>query len=105
METFGENGESIVAKGPGGETAGLWSIHTSLDNSSERGADNMHLAGLLATGSLFYSSFGELTDKGRETTLQLGQRLRHLYVHQLGFLPKKQGDQSEYYLRYTPSTV
>nr|POE86604.1 putative acid phosphatase spbc4.06 [Quercus suber] len=30
---------------------------------------------------------GELTDLGRQTTLQLGQRLRSLYVGQLGFLP------------------
>ncbi|CUS06747.1 unnamed protein product [Tuber aestivum] len=45
---------------------------------------------------------GELTDRGRETTLQLGQRLRHLYVHQLGFLPENLGAQSEYYLRASP---
>lgn len=31
---------------------------------------------------------GELTDRGRETTLALGQRIRHLYVDQLGFLPQ-----------------
>nr|POE72959.1 putative acid phosphatase spbc4.06 [Quercus suber] len=30
---------------------------------------------------------GELTDRGRQTTLGLGQRLRSLYVEQLGFLP------------------
>lgn len=30
---------------------------------------------------------GELTDKGRETTLSLGTRTRGLYVDQLGFLP------------------
>ncbi|CAK3801989.1 phosphoglycerate mutase [Lecanosticta acicola] len=30
---------------------------------------------------------GELTDRGRETTLALGQRIRTLYVNQLGFLP------------------
>ena len=30
---------------------------------------------------------GELTDRGRETTLALGQRIRQLYVNQLGFLP------------------
>ncbi|RPB03316.1 phosphoglycerate mutase-like protein [Choiromyces venosus 120613-1] len=45
---------------------------------------------------------GELTDRGRETTLQLGQRLRHLYIHQLGFLPENLGTQSEYYLRASP---
>lgn len=30
---------------------------------------------------------GELTNKGRETTLTLGERIRRLYVDQLGFLP------------------
>lgn len=30
---------------------------------------------------------GELTDRGRETTLALGQRIRALYVNQLAFLP------------------
>ncbi|TKA24495.1 hypothetical protein B0A50_06652 [Salinomyces thailandicus] len=32
---------------------------------------------------------GELTDKGRETTLALGRRLRGLYVERLGFLPER----------------
>ncbi|MCJ1394460.1 hypothetical protein MMC18_007338 [Xylographa bjoerkii] len=45
---------------------------------------------------------GELTDKGRETTLALGQRLRHLYVDQLGFMPKIIGDADMIYLRATP---
>lgn len=31
---------------------------------------------------------GELTDRGRQTTTALGQRLRGLYVSQLGFLPE-----------------
>lgn len=45
---------------------------------------------------------GELTDKGRETTLALGERLRHLYVHQLGFMPKLISDADMIYLRATP---
>ncbi|KAI9878648.1 MAG: hypothetical protein M1830_000319 [Pleopsidium flavum] len=45
---------------------------------------------------------GELTDKGRETTLALGQRLRHLYVDQLGFMPKKIDTADMIYLRATP---
>ncbi|KAF2202479.1 phosphoglycerate mutase-like protein [Delitschia confertaspora ATCC 74209] len=45
---------------------------------------------------------GELTDKGRETTLALGQRLRHLYVDQLGFMPKLISDSDMIYLRSTP---
>ena len=45
---------------------------------------------------------GELTDKGRETTLALGERLRHLYVDQLGFMPKLISDADMIYLRATP---
>ncbi|KAI9368759.1 histidine phosphatase superfamily [Aspergillus egyptiacus] len=44
---------------------------------------------------------GELTDRGRETTYQLGQRLRHLYVDQLGFMPKVKSDTEDMYLRAT----
>lgn len=45
---------------------------------------------------------GELTDKGRETTLALGERLRHLYVDQLKFMPKLIADSDMIYLRATP---
>ncbi|KAF3288283.1 hypothetical protein TWF970_005364 [Orbilia oligospora] len=45
---------------------------------------------------------GELTDRGRETTLALGQRLRRLYIDQLGFLPKELHDLGDIYLRATP---
>ncbi|KAJ5779976.1 Histidine phosphatase superfamily clade-2 [Penicillium paradoxum] len=45
---------------------------------------------------------GELTDKGRETTYALGQRLRHLYVDQLGFMPQIKPDSEDMYLRATP---
>ncbi|KJZ76071.1 hypothetical protein HIM_04527 [Hirsutella minnesotensis 3608] len=45
---------------------------------------------------------GMLTDRGRETTLQLGQRLRRLYVDQLGFLPAGIKDSNFMYLRATP---
>ncbi|KAL8915135.1 MAG: hypothetical protein Q9172_006945 [Xanthocarpia lactea] len=45
---------------------------------------------------------GELTDKGRETTLALGERLRYLYVDQLGFMPKIISDADMIYLRATP---
>ncbi|OOO12741.1 histidine acid phosphatase [Aspergillus oryzae] len=45
---------------------------------------------------------GELTDRGRETTFALGQRLRHLYVDQLGFMPKIKSDTEDMYLRATP---
>ncbi|KAL8669133.1 MAG: hypothetical protein Q9168_006260 [Polycauliona sp. 1 TL-2023] len=45
---------------------------------------------------------GELTDKGRETTLSLGERLRHLYVHQLKFMPEIISNADMIYLRATP---
>ncbi|KAF2756906.1 phosphoglycerate mutase-like protein [Pseudovirgaria hyperparasitica] len=45
---------------------------------------------------------GELTDKGRETTLALGKRLRSLYVDQLNFMPKLIADSDMIYLRATP---
>ncbi|KAL8846576.1 MAG: hypothetical protein Q9221_008342 [Calogaya cf. arnoldii] len=45
---------------------------------------------------------GELTDKGRESTLALGERLRHLYVDQLCFMPRIISDADMIYLRATP---
>ncbi|KAH6890376.1 histidine phosphatase superfamily [Thelonectria olida] len=45
---------------------------------------------------------GMLTDRGRETTTFLGQRLRHLYVDQLAFLPATLADGFPIYLRATP---
>lgn len=45
---------------------------------------------------------GMLTDRGRETTFQLGQRLRRLYVDQLGFLPAGVNATTDFlYLRAT----
>lgn len=49
-----------------------------------------------------YSDMAELTDKGRRTTFSLGQRLRHLYVHQLGFLPDTLNRAETIYLRSSP---
>ncbi|EAS32022.3 acid phosphatase [Coccidioides immitis RS] len=45
---------------------------------------------------------GELTDKGRQTTLALGRRLRYLYVEQLGYMPKIISNADHMYLRATP---
>ncbi|TLD04621.1 uncharacterized protein PgNI_09940 [Pyricularia grisea] len=46
---------------------------------------------------------GMLTDEGRATTYALGQRLRRLYVEQLGFLPATAaGGVDDLYLRSTP---
>ncbi|RMZ86568.1 hypothetical protein DV736_g6210, partial [Chaetothyriales sp. CBS 134916] len=45
---------------------------------------------------------GELTDKGRETTYELGSRLRRLYVGQLKFMPALITNADLVYLRATP---
>ncbi|KAI1457237.1 phosphoglycerate mutase-like protein [Annulohypoxylon moriforme] len=45
---------------------------------------------------------GMLTDKGRETTFDLGTRLRELYVDRLRFLPPVLLDAEGMYLRATP---
>jgi acid phosphatase len=45
---------------------------------------------------------GSLTDKGRLTTSILGQRLRHLYVDRLRFLPSTIDSADFLYLRSTP---
>lgn len=47
---------------------------------------------------------GELTNEGRDTTLALGQRIRRLYVDQLGFLPGVLDAKAleKVYLRATP---
>ncbi|KAI1104224.1 histidine acid phosphatase [Jackrogersella minutella] len=45
---------------------------------------------------------GMLTDKGRETTFDLGARLRELYVDRLRFLPPVLLDADALYLRATP---
>ena len=47
-------------------------------------------------------NLGEVTDKGRETTLALGQRLRSLYVDQLKYLPPIINNADMIYLRATP---
>ncbi|KAI3336728.1 histidine acid phosphatase [Xylariaceae sp. AK1471] len=45
---------------------------------------------------------GMLTDRGRQTTFDLGTRLRKLYVDQLAFLPPVLQDADSLYLRATP---
>ena len=72
LETFGHNDASVLASGP-----------------SDGSMDNV-------------CNLGELTDQGRYTTLTLGERLRHLYVEQLGFMPKILESADSVYLRATP---
>ena len=48
------------------------------------------------------SNPSELTDKGRQTTSDLGNHLRRLYVDQLGFLPKNISHSATIYLRASP---
>ncbi|KAK4211946.1 histidine phosphatase superfamily [Rhypophila decipiens] len=45
---------------------------------------------------------GALTDLGRQSTSQLGARLRHLYIDRLHFLPPKINTTDFMYLRSTP---
>lgn len=45
---------------------------------------------------------GALTDLGRQTTFDLGRRMRKLYVDQLGFLPDTISSSESLYLRSTP---
>ncbi|TQS34469.1 hypothetical protein Golomagni_05145 [Golovinomyces magnicellulatus] len=68
IETVNEDGQPILATGPGGDVDSLCKA-------------------------------GELTNKGRITTFNLGRRLRHLYVDQLNFLPKTLEDAEILYLR------
>lgn len=49
-----------------------------------------------------HSQLGELTDKGRETTLALGQRFRRLYIDQLKYMPSLISSSDSIYLRSTP---
>jgi acid phosphatase len=88
LETFGIDDGPVIATGPGGEFDGIWFV--------------LRLHRCMPSPNLRYSRPGELTDKGRETTLALGQRLRHLYVDQLGFMPKLIADSDMIYLRATP---
>ncbi|KAL2387316.1 hypothetical protein RJZ90_000054 [Blastomyces dermatitidis] len=85
MERFGENDQALMAVGPEGEAEGIWQVMTpsiSLCNESK--------------------PLRELTDEGRESTYALGRRLRHLYVDQLGFMPKIRSNTDDMYLRTTP---
>ena len=88
LETFGDNDASVLATGPKGELDGVW-------YSSRSKA----IVKRLMTEP---SNLGELTDKGRETTLALGERLRRLYIDQLEFMPKIISDADMIYLRATP---
>lgn len=49
-----------------------------------------------------FSEAAELTDKGRQTTLELGRRLRYLYIHQLHLLPDTLSSSGMLDLRSSP---
>lgn len=99
---------SIVLLGIGSDGAPEWSDlvwRRSLERLGDGDAPQLRRSGQGATEGICQP--GELTDLGRETTLRLGQRLRNLYVGQLGFLPdnlfSKTGDiDSIVQLRSTP---
>ncbi|RDW90232.1 putative acid phosphatase [Aspergillus mulundensis] len=89
METFGDRDQTIVTVGAGGDIEGIWQVNI------------YPVCASAASSNCSSSQHGELTDKGRETTYQLGQRLRNLYVDQLGFMPKIKSDTEDMYLRAT----
>ncbi|KAH7313336.1 putative acid phosphatase [Stachybotrys elegans] len=82
LETFGPRDAPEVAAGPA-------SSSSSSSSSSHHNVDDI-------------CDFGQLTDRGRETTYDLGRRLRRLYVDQLGFLPPAVIATDFLYLRSTP---
>lgn len=90
LETFGAKDAPVIATGPGGELDGVCDMG-KLAVPPRRSVD-------ILTGRLP----GMLTDKGRLTTLELGERLRSLYVDRLGFLPKTINSADFIYLRSTP---
>jgi acid phosphatase len=69
LEKFGKNDVPEIAAGPGNVYDGIWYEHPRL----------IIILTLL-------SQPGELSDLGRKTTFELGQRLRHLYIDQLNFV-------------------
>jgi acid phosphatase len=89
LERFGEDDGPIMAVGPNGEVDGVWRV-------------SQDLSILTSQLTQLCSQLGELTDKGRETTLALGQRLRHLYVDQLKYMPSLISSSDSIYLRATP---
>lgn len=89
LETFGDNDASVLASGPRGETDAMWWVEF---------VTTVTIQGL----TFVISNLGELTDKGRETTLALGERLRRLYVDQLKYMPNIISDADMIYLRATP---
>ena len=66
------------------------------------GNNTKNLSGDSMIADILLSNLGELTDKGRETTLALGERLRRLYVDQLAYMPRIISDADMIYLRATP---
>lgn len=90
LECFGEDDSPLLASGPNGEVHGVWQVALN------------HIPCGYIWLMPFCSQFGELTDKGRETTFALGQRLRHLYVDQLRYMPSVISSSESIYLRSTP---
>lgn len=86
IETFDPNDKPVIATSPDGNAFHVWYV-VSRDHARK-----------MFTSP---SNPGELTDKGRQTTFELGKRLRRLYVDRLGFLPSIIDDPQIVYLRST----
>ncbi|KAF9041275.1 histidine phosphatase superfamily [Panaeolus papilionaceus] len=86
-------------------------VHTTFSSSNTNQADLMASDEAMPTriavergdGNVVEGEclLGELTDLGRQTTLNFGQNLRKLYVERLGFIPDKLSDTSQVYFRTT----
>jgi acid phosphatase len=75
LEISGPSRRGIPARGPGGETDGIWCVILSVAGDRETRL-------LIGTCSMP----GELTDKGRETSLAFGKMLRRRYIDQLNLV-------------------
>ncbi|KAF2864992.1 histidine phosphatase superfamily [Massariosphaeria phaeospora] len=106
LETFGMDDGPVIASGPKGEFDAVCSLTTTLVEKGHDARAGSELSAIFLPAKGEFAEFtrqpGELTDKGRETTLALGQRLRNLYVDLLRFMPALISDSDMIYLRATP---
>lgn len=72
LETSGNSRRAIHARGPGGETDGIWYVILNAARDRE-----------IRLLIVICSMPGELTDKGRQTSLAFGKMLRRRYIDQL----------------------
>ena len=74
LEMSGPDGRSIPIKGADGEASSIWYVRLARKGFRA------------ACPNSILSMPGELTDRGRETSLAFGKSLRQLYVDQLNLV-------------------